>query len=212
MVSAAGHTFHLQGQEFSAKSPVPCEGESAGMIVLGLNFGHDASVTVLEDGAIRLHRERERSSRVRHVDGLTADFILRTLDLAGAPVVGRRLLRRHDQPDPRLYGTLRRPPDLSAMTTTRRRHSPTELSRAGCSTAWSRRWRASPTGSTPSPSSVSRHRRSTLLRLRSSHTLKTRLRRPAFRSPHPTSRSLPGSGPGTTPTARANERRIRPPS
>ena len=40
------------------------------MIILGLHFGHDASVTLLKDGKIIFCIEKERVSRIRHVIGL----------------------------------------------------------------------------------------------------------------------------------------------
>lgn len=40
------------------------------MIILGLHFGHDASVTLLKDGKIIFCIEKERISRIRHVIGL----------------------------------------------------------------------------------------------------------------------------------------------
>lgn len=54
------------------------------MIILGLQFGHDASVTVLKDGEIVMCYERERTNRIKHTVGLTIEDIetcLRDADL-----------------------------------------------------------------------------------------------------------------------------------
>jgi carbamoyltransferase len=45
------------------------------MYILGLHFGHDASVTILKNGKILVCLERERRTRVRHAIGLTIDDI-----------------------------------------------------------------------------------------------------------------------------------------
>ena len=45
------------------------------MIVLGLHFGHDASVTVLKDGEVLLCYERERGSRFKHALSLSIEDI-----------------------------------------------------------------------------------------------------------------------------------------
>lgn len=42
------------------------------MIVLGLHFGHDASVAIVKDGELLLCYERERSNRIKHAMTLTA--------------------------------------------------------------------------------------------------------------------------------------------
>src|SRR5579871_4947492 len=45
------------------------------MKILGLNFGHDAGVSLIVDGAFVCHWEKERHSRVRHAIGLRASDI-----------------------------------------------------------------------------------------------------------------------------------------
>lgn len=56
------------------------------MNVLGLQFGHDASVTVLADGRIAAHVLAERHRRVKHALGLTGEDIRLALDAAGLSV------------------------------------------------------------------------------------------------------------------------------
>ncbi|MCG6871440.1 MAG: hypothetical protein LJE84_04040 [Gammaproteobacteria bacterium] len=56
------------------------------MIVLGLHFGHDGSVSVLEDGVLRCHVLRERTSRTKHAVGITGDDIQQALAAAGVSV------------------------------------------------------------------------------------------------------------------------------
>ncbi|WP_126455324.1 carbamoyltransferase C-terminal domain-containing protein [Sulfuriflexus mobilis] len=46
------------------------------MIILGLHFGHDASISVIKDGEILICVERERFARVKHVVGLRSDDIV----------------------------------------------------------------------------------------------------------------------------------------
>lgn len=53
------------------------------MIILGLHFGHDASLCVLRDGKVIAFREKERHVRIKHALGLDADDIHRILDVAG---------------------------------------------------------------------------------------------------------------------------------
>lgn len=53
------------------------------MIILGLHFGHDASVTLLRDGKIVLCLERERFTRDKHCIGLTHLEISKALENAG---------------------------------------------------------------------------------------------------------------------------------
>ena len=53
------------------------------MVVLGLHFGHDASVAVIKDGKIVSCVERERLVRVKHVIGLSSSDILLSLQDAG---------------------------------------------------------------------------------------------------------------------------------
>jgi len=45
------------------------------MIVMGLHFGHDASISIVRDGEILLCVERERLSRVKHAITLTSEDI-----------------------------------------------------------------------------------------------------------------------------------------
>ncbi len=45
------------------------------MLILGLQFGHDASVTVVKDGRVLLCYEKERLNRVKHALGLEPDDI-----------------------------------------------------------------------------------------------------------------------------------------
>ena len=52
------------------------------MNILGLHFGHDASVTVLSDGRIAAHLLRERASRVKQSVALTREDIDRALAAA----------------------------------------------------------------------------------------------------------------------------------
>ncbi len=56
------------------------------MIILGLHFGHDASVSVIVDGLLVTHVLRERHCRVKHALGLTADEVSKTLDAAGVSI------------------------------------------------------------------------------------------------------------------------------
>ena len=53
------------------------------MIILGLHFGHDASVTLLRDGKVILCMERERFTRAKHCIGLTHVEISEALKNAG---------------------------------------------------------------------------------------------------------------------------------
>ncbi len=53
------------------------------MIIIGLHFGHDASVTVLRDGQVAGHYLRERADRVKHALGLSYDHVSWALDQAG---------------------------------------------------------------------------------------------------------------------------------
>ena len=50
------------------------------MLVLGLHFGHDASVALLRDGKIIYALEKERTSRVKHVIAVEADDVRAALD------------------------------------------------------------------------------------------------------------------------------------
>src|SRR5258708_1975645 len=53
------------------------------MIILGLHFGHDASVTILKDGKTLLCYEKERTNRKKHAVGLSlADIDLCLQDMS----------------------------------------------------------------------------------------------------------------------------------
>ena len=41
------------------------------MLILGIHFGHDSSITLLENGKIVFCIEKERTCRVRHVIGIS---------------------------------------------------------------------------------------------------------------------------------------------
>ena len=56
------------------------------MYILGLHFGHDASVTIVKNGKILVCVERERRTRVRHAIGITIDDIYTALNTAGCSV------------------------------------------------------------------------------------------------------------------------------
>jgi carbamoyltransferase len=56
------------------------------MIILGLHFGHDASITLLRDGKVILCMERERFTRAKHCIGLTHVEISEALKNAGINV------------------------------------------------------------------------------------------------------------------------------
>jgi len=56
------------------------------MIILGLQFGHDASVTVLKDGEVLLCYEVERTSRIKHVMGLGIEDIELALEDVGLQI------------------------------------------------------------------------------------------------------------------------------
>ena len=49
------------------------------MNILGLHFGHDASISLIKDGKIIFCYEKERYCRVRHVIGLTSKDIIEAL-------------------------------------------------------------------------------------------------------------------------------------
>jgi carbamoyltransferase len=53
------------------------------MNVMGLNFGHDAGVSLVKDGIFVAHWEKERHCRVRHAIGLQLTDILAALDYFG---------------------------------------------------------------------------------------------------------------------------------
>jgi len=56
------------------------------VIVLGLHFGHDASIAVLADGVPRFVYEKERYVRVKHAVGLDAEDVLYVLRECGLAV------------------------------------------------------------------------------------------------------------------------------
>lgn len=56
------------------------------LYILGLHFGHDASVTVLKDGEPLVCLERERRVRRRHAIGLTVEDVEAALNTAGCTV------------------------------------------------------------------------------------------------------------------------------
>jgi len=53
------------------------------MYILGLHFGHDASVSIIKNGEILVCLERERKTRLRHAIGLTSADISDALIAAG---------------------------------------------------------------------------------------------------------------------------------
>lgn len=56
------------------------------MLIMGLHFGHDASITFLEDGAIRFFYEKERYTRVKHAAALLFSDIADACRLAGVNI------------------------------------------------------------------------------------------------------------------------------
>jgi len=56
------------------------------MLIVGIQCGHDASVVVLQDGRILIHLERERVSRIRHDESMSADLIHQALRYCGLDV------------------------------------------------------------------------------------------------------------------------------
>lgn len=53
------------------------------MLIVGLQCGHDAAVTVLADGKVLVHLERERKQRERHAGHMSADLIDDALAFCG---------------------------------------------------------------------------------------------------------------------------------
>lgn len=53
------------------------------MLIVGIQCGHDASVAVVQDGRILLHLERERVSRIRHDEAMSAELIHEALGYCG---------------------------------------------------------------------------------------------------------------------------------
>ena len=49
------------------------------MLILGLHFGHDASVSLIKDGKILVCLEKERHSRLKHAIGLDVNDIFKAL-------------------------------------------------------------------------------------------------------------------------------------
>ena len=62
------------------------------MIILGLHFGHDASVTLLKDGKIIFCIEKERVSRIRHVIGLNFSDIKLCLKKFNVKIIKDKLI------------------------------------------------------------------------------------------------------------------------
>lgn len=56
------------------------------MIVLGLHFGHDASIAIIRDGVVLACVERERLTRVKHVGCMRSDDVLACLESCGLTV------------------------------------------------------------------------------------------------------------------------------
>ncbi|NNF51606.1 MAG: hypothetical protein HKN59_04125 [Gammaproteobacteria bacterium] len=56
------------------------------MLILGMHFGHDASITIVGDGVILSHVLRERHARVKHAVGLTTRELDMALDTAGVSI------------------------------------------------------------------------------------------------------------------------------
>lgn len=50
------------------------------MIILGLNFGHDASISIIKDGKLLICLERERINKNKHSIGLRAQDIVKCLE------------------------------------------------------------------------------------------------------------------------------------
>ena len=53
------------------------------MIILGLHFGHDASVSIIRDGEILLCYEVERHKKIKHCIGLEYSDIVKALKNCG---------------------------------------------------------------------------------------------------------------------------------
>jgi carbamoyltransferase len=53
------------------------------MVILGLHFGHDAAISILQDGKLLLCVERERLNRVKHAMSIHPDEILLCLEDVG---------------------------------------------------------------------------------------------------------------------------------
>jgi len=53
------------------------------MLIIGLQCGHDAAVTVVADGRVLVHMERERKARERHVTAMSGDLIDDALAFCG---------------------------------------------------------------------------------------------------------------------------------
>ena len=53
------------------------------MIILGLHFGHDASITVLKDGEVLICYEIERHRKIKHTMGIAHADICACLEDVG---------------------------------------------------------------------------------------------------------------------------------
>lgn len=53
------------------------------MLIVGLQCGHDAAVSIIQDGTVTLHLERERPTRERHANSMSADLIDEALRQCG---------------------------------------------------------------------------------------------------------------------------------
>lgn len=53
------------------------------MLIVGIQCGHDASVAIVQDGRILVHLERERVSRIRHDESMSAELIHEALRYCG---------------------------------------------------------------------------------------------------------------------------------
>ena len=49
------------------------------MIILGLHFGHDASITILQDGKVLICVELERHRRIKHAIGINYEDVIEAL-------------------------------------------------------------------------------------------------------------------------------------
>jgi len=65
------------------------------MRVMGINTGHDATVTLVEDGRIVLNLELERFTKVKNDYGYSEEFVRLCLDRAGWRVSDIDLMGLH---------------------------------------------------------------------------------------------------------------------
>jgi len=56
------------------------------MIILGLHFGHDASVSIIQDGQLLINLYRERHNRVKHAATLDINLVDQALNEAGLEI------------------------------------------------------------------------------------------------------------------------------